>query len=258
MHPLLFGTVPSYFAMWGVAALIGVVVGSLLAIRDGQPIRRLLVGFSLFALLILGSKLLYGVESAFFPEDDYVPHEYRSAVHGFRIPGGMLLVVFALPLACKLGRLDWREYADGFVPLLALVIVCIRVGCFLTGCCFGLPTHAPWSVQFPSSSAAFFYYSMHGMSSANVSPPLHPLQLYFAATAAVLGGLSIALRRRNLRPGDVALVFFTLYFSSTIVLERLRPNYLHMNDIALLIGGGTCLTLAFVALLRGTRIAAPS
>lgn len=182
MYPLLFGVIPVYFLMWGIAAVVCVSLGTRMAVRAGFPKGRSFVGLVFCALAILaGSKLLYLLEATFFPHDDYVPLETRGLLHGFRIPGGILLLAGAIPVIGRLLQLDWRRFGDNIIPMVALALVFIRFGCFCNGCCFGKVSSLPWAMSFPAGSWVFWYHRTHGWvtTGATSSLPVHPLQLYF-------------------------------------------------------------------------------
>jgi prolipoprotein diacylglyceryltransferase len=75
---------------------------------------------------------------------------------GYRYPGALAAIVFALPLAGRLilpgvsvGRL-----ADMIVPALAFALATFRLGCLAVGCCFGTVSGLAWAVQFPAGSPA--------------------------------------------------------------------------------------------------------
>lgn len=231
MFPVVHG-VPTYFAMWALAAIVSIPVGVRLTSGRGLSIYRSGVALIWCALLILvGSKLMYLAESALFPTDDYVPAQLRGPFHGFRIPGGMILLGVGLPIVCRAMRLNWRVFGDAAIPAAALAVVFIRLGCFANGCCFGHLTSAPWGVQFPIGSAAFAYQSARGypIGGGGWSFAVHPLQLYFAAAAS---GIFVALGLgafRALDSGLRYLAFFALFFGSTALLEPLRANSLTLN-----------------------------
>jgi phosphatidylglycerol:prolipoprotein diacylglycerol transferase len=183
--------------------------------------------------ILAGSKLLYLAEARFYPLDDYVPQDLRSPQHGFRIPGGMALLAVTLPIICRGLRLDWRRWGDAAIPLAALAVVIIRIGCFLNGCCFGGRSSLPWAVSFPRGSWAYWYHEEQGWISPLVSQSqsVHPLQLYFVAAAA-LGLVALLLyRRAGPRPGSVQALWYLLFFGSTAMLEPLRQNHLTLNGL---------------------------
>ena len=215
MHPLLFDAVPVYFVMWACAAVTAVVVGGYLGARAGFPAARSAVAIVLLAFSVLaGSKLLYVAEAYWFPFDDYVPQSVRTPFHGFRIPGGVLLLAATMPLVCGVLKLPWRRFGDTAIPLVALALVFIRLGCFLNGCCFGRLSALPWAIAFPHGSWVFWYQRSKGWVTrdATVSLPVHPLQLYFVlAACATLGVLLWLQRQRHPRAYHQA-IFYALFF----------------------------------------------
>jgi len=254
MHPLLFRLIPLYFVMWGLAAVTCIGGGSALAARTGFPRGRSALALTLLAVSILaGSKLLYLLEASWFPFDDYVPWEMRGTLHGFRIPGGILVLAVATPLVCGGLGIEWRRFGDAFSPLAALALVFIRLGCFLNGCCFGKVSSVPWAVSFPPGTAVFWYHRFRGWipPGARSSLPVHPLQLYFLLAAMCMFGLLVWQQRRAQYPGHVQLLFYTLFFGSTAALEPLRQNYLTLNNwitsTVAAIAGGVLLRRALVS-----------
>lgn len=258
MWPTLFGPA-TYLAAWAVAAAVGVSYGIWRAQRAGfAALPSFAALASTAALLVIGSKALYLLESALFPFDDYVPPPLRGWVHGFRIPGGVALLALAGPVLCRAFRLPWRAFGDATIGALPLALICIRLGCLLNGCCFGAPTSLPWSIEFRRGSWAHYSQASHGLISpdAATSLPVHPLQLYFIVAAAL--ALAWSLRRRPARPGMMQGEIYLLFFASTAVIEPFRGNALTLNTLLLLfaslIAGATVLHLDRV----GSRLSPPA
>jgi phosphatidylglycerol---prolipoprotein diacylglyceryl transferase len=232
MYPSVFG-VPSYFLMWGVAGVACVGLGTWIASRNGFLRGRSFVALALLVIpILLGSKLHYLLEATFFPFDDYFPIGRRTFLHGFRIPGGILLLAATTPLVCRFLALDRRRFIDTVIPMAALALVFIRIGCFLNGCCFGKLTGLPWGVSFPAGSLAYAYQLDHGWlsSSADWSLSVHPLQLYLCLAAlAIL--VILVLAKGHGEPGMRQLAFYALFFGSTAALEPMRANFLTLNNI---------------------------
>jgi len=192
------------------------------------------VAFLGFAALILaGAKFLYLAEAALFPLDDYVPPEHRGPLHGFRIPGGIVLLAVLGPFVSRGLGLPWRRFGDAVIIAAPLALIGIRVGCFLNGCCFGKLSHVPWAISFPEGSLALAYQLKRGMVPAGSawSLPVHPLQLYFAAAALLIGCALVAGRRQVGGDGALQFGFYALFFSSTAALETLRANFLTLNNL---------------------------
>jgi phosphatidylglycerol:prolipoprotein diacylglycerol transferase len=232
MYPLLFGALPSYAAMWAIAAATCITVGSLYARRAGFALRQSAAALALLALsILLGSKLLWLAESYWYPEDDYVPLALRGLIHGFRIPGGIVMLALATPIACRALSLPWREFGDRVIPLAALALVLIRLGCFLNGCCFGKVSGLPWAFAFPRGNWVFWYHRTHGWiaGDAHASLPVHPLQVYFMLAALIMFAIVGWYQRVRREPGSVQLLFYALFFTTSAVLEPFRQNYLTLN-----------------------------
>jgi hypothetical protein len=93
MSLILFGYLAAYPTMWILAAVVGVAAGVAFAHYTNLPKGRSALAIAVLASVILvGSKLLYLAELSLYPRDDYVPLSERGWLHGFRIPGGILLL----------------------------------------------------------------------------------------------------------------------------------------------------------------------
>jgi phosphatidylglycerol:prolipoprotein diacylglycerol transferase len=253
----VFDLVSAYFLMWLVAAAIGIGAGVLLAARCGYPGVRSVIALAIFAAVILaGSKALYAIEGAWFPLDDYVPPRLRSGLHGFRIPGGILALALAGPLACRAIGLPWRQFGDRLIPLAAMALVAIRLGCFLNGCCFGRVSEMPWAVSFPRGGWAHWYHATQRWIpvDAPASLPVHPLQLYFLLAAVAIFAVLVFLGRHSPAPGLLQVVFYLLFFGSTALIEPFRETHLTLNRMLAPAAFGIAATL-LLAILSPVRLA---
>ena len=253
MKPYIFGF-QTYFLGWGVAAVVGVTAGLQLARREGFRQRdAFLILCGVVVTVLLGSKLLYVAEYLLFPGDDPAPVGraplWVIARHGFRIPGGILLLAAGLPLLCRWRRLPPLRFADAVIPAAGLAIVAIRLGCFCNGCCFGRPTSFPLSVVFPPGARVYWWQLEQGLIGAGAAHtvPVHPLQLYFALAGAALYFGGRWWQGRKQFDGEVWLNFNIGFFGSTFLLELLRPTPLHLNLILTAAVTGAALALRFRA-----------
>jgi len=237
MLPSVFG-LNTYFLFWGVAAVFGVSVGIQRATAAGFPRARSIAALLTFTIaIVLGSKLLFIVEHLLFPWDDPAPQGQESLAqvlwHGFRIPGGILLLAPAFPLVCRWLKLPTLRFADAVIPAAAVAVVCVRIGCFCNGCCFGRLTDLPIGVAFPPGSRAYEWQMLQGYigGPALRSLPMHPLQLYFALLGVLLYVVASRMNERAHIDGQVLATFYLGFFSGTFVLELMRPTPLHLNLI---------------------------
>jgi phosphatidylglycerol:prolipoprotein diacylglycerol transferase len=237
MLPHVFG-LNVYFTFWLVAAIAGIACGLRSAERAGLPRRAALIGLvGVAAAIVIGSKLQYLVEHVFFPYDDPEPlpqdSVWQMSWHGFRIPGGILLMGAVLPLLCRRLGLPTRRFADAIMPGVGLAIVCVRLGCFCNGCCFGAVTGFPIAITFPPGARVYDWQVMQGLigGPAARTLPVHPLQLYFAALGLAIYALARHWQDTKRADGEVWAHCFLLFFGGTFVLELLRPTPLHLNLI---------------------------
>ncbi len=124
---------------------------------------------------LIGARLYYVLltEPSWFlhrPLEIFAVWRGGLAVHGAWI-GGALAALRAM----RRRQVSFWRYADAVAPALALGQAIGRVGCFLSGCCFGLPTQRLWGVVFN-----------HPETLAPRGIPLHPTQLYEAALALLI------------------------------------------------------------------------
>ena len=71
---------------------------------------------------------------------------------GFVVYGGILSGALAGYLYCRHYHLDFLTYFHVLAPCIALAQGFGRIGCFLAGCCYGIPTDAWYGVTFPAGS----------------------------------------------------------------------------------------------------------
>jgi phosphatidylglycerol:prolipoprotein diacylglycerol transferase len=96
-------------------------------------------------------------------------------------------------------------------PALAMGQALGRVGCFLVGDDYGLPTALPWGVAFPQ-----------GLPPTSV--PVHPTQLYEAVFLVVLAVLLTAWRRQGVDDRSLLSRYCLIGGSFRFLLEFVRVN----------------------------------
>ncbi len=230
MYPTIFG-VSAYFSMWAIATTVCLVIATFGAARDGYPASKSVSALLLVGVAVLvGAKLMYLAESWIYPHEDYVPTVLRGSMHGFRIPGGILAMAVFGPLISVWVGLPWREWGDVVILAAPVLLIFIRIGCFLNGCCFGETCALPWAVRFPAGSWAYWDHRVRSLVSvdATATAPVHPLQLYFILAAALTLVVLVGIRK-TARPWTVQLVFYALFFGTTSVIEEFRAHPLTLN-----------------------------
>jgi len=212
MHPTLFEIGGFPVGAYGVALCVSFAVGIWIArkraIAHGLDGDRVLdAGILILVTSLVGARFFFVVTNPeqFRPpaggwSDVFDPFSRSGllGMAGFSMMGGVVLST-----ASALAYFAWRklpvlEYADVLAPSVCLGEGITRLGCFLNGCCFGLPCDLPWAVRFPPGSQP---------AAALGAVSIHPAQLY-ASLAGFLGFviLSALLRRKDFH----GAVFFGL------------------------------------------------
>ena len=213
MHPVLIEigkfSVYSFGFMLAISFLAGIYVSSYRAKRYGvNPQYILDVSVYLILAGVIGSRVLYVV---------FHLEEYNSFLDifalwqgGATLYGGLLLAILTAYVFSARKKIGFLLIGDIFAPALALGIMVTRVGCFLSGCCYGKETTLPWGVVFPPESAAGAYAREIGAAAGTVVH-LHPSQLY-ASFYGLLIFLVLMLGEKKLtKRGAVFGVFLMLY-----------------------------------------------
>ena len=154
---------------------------------------------------------------------------------GFDFYGGLIL---ALPIGIwylqrnKLPVLNTIDLVITYVPLAHAFG---RVGCFLEGCCYGTLTTVPWAVRFPKwfsaqdgiiGTPAFIQHvNMHLIeSSATLSLPVHPTQLYSSLYLFIIFSILVILRKYKKFDGEILSAYLILYATARFFIEFLRVD----------------------------------
>ena len=147
--------------------------------------------------------------------------------------GGFLAGATCVLLVVWRRRLPVWRLLDAATPALALGYAVGRIGCFLVGDDYGVPTTLPWGVKFPVGlppSTAGYLRSEFGVDVPGAIPndqllAVHPTQLYETLAALAIWLVGRRLLGRSRVPGDVALPVFAL-----LAIERFLVEFLRAKD----------------------------
>jgi phosphatidylglycerol:prolipoprotein diacylglycerol transferase len=124
----------------------------------------------------------------------------------------------------------WRT-ADAAAPGLALGYAIGRIGCFLVGDDYGVPSDVPWAVAFPHGlpPSQAHYLREFGVA---VDPGLpgdtllrvHPTQVYETLLALAIFGLGVWMIRKGRPEGAVTLTVVALLAIERFGIELLRAK----------------------------------
>jgi phosphatidylglycerol:prolipoprotein diacylglycerol transferase len=168
-------TIPTY----GIMAAAGLICGLLFVMLSARLFKLDIenaVYIYTFGFLGcgVGAKVLYIIVTLGQIVSDIRIHGAIPAIvahmqGGMVFYGGLLGAIGGAFFTARFLKLDIREYYPALVPGIAIMAGMGRIGCFLTGCCYGAHTDSHIAVVYPEG----------GIAPAGI--PLIPVQLYEAA-----------------------------------------------------------------------------
>ncbi len=167
-----------------------------------------------FGLLgaFIGAKLLYILVSANDIQWSRITEwSYLKSIMqgGFVFYGGFIGGIIMSFIACRIFKINFLSYANEVVFLIPLAHAFGRVGCFMAGCCYGIPYDGPFSVVFPENS-----FAIHGAK-------LFPVQL-FEAVGLVFVSIILLLSKKVLHNKYQIELYFIIYGCLRFVTEAYR------------------------------------
>ena len=136
----------------------------------------LLIGTVGSVFFIIGTKIgTYSWEnwSTFFTEG------YFEETHSKSLVGGLLLGLIGILLTKKWFRFQ-PSLLDAYALILPIALIVQRVGCFMAGCCFGIPSSVPWGVKYAAHFPVYEHHQNQNLLTAvtDTALSIHPVPLY--------------------------------------------------------------------------------
>lgn len=209
-----------------VLASISVIITYMVAGYGKKiPLSQLLLGAATFFLFFtLGSKLL-----AFSSGDwhQLLAHGTWPRAEKKTMLGGLTGLLAGILIYASWTRND-RKIFDIVAIVLPVGMIIQRIGCLLSGCCFGIQTHLPWGIRYDQHSDAWSSQVISGqITPAELcSLPVHPAQVYDIIAWMIIFFLSARAVRYFRASGSRLLLTLILYGFFRFLLEFLRdPVY---------------------------------
>ncbi len=224
MHPILlkFGRfeIFSYGVLLAISFLVGIYWGMARAEKRGID-RNHIMDLSIIIVLcaILGSRFLYVVThlEEFHGRwlDTINPFQSTGeiGIAGLSMLGGVVFTIAAVIIFSRVKNISLLRLMDVLAPTFALGIFLTRIGCFLNGCCYGMPCELPWGMIFPlHSPAGSMFQGVH----------IHPTQLYASLYGLIILVVMYLLDRKPKFDGFMLSLFFMLYGTSRFLIDFVR------------------------------------
>ena len=226
MHPVLleFGSfrIYSYGFMLALSFFVGIQLAARRAGKFGVK-KDLLYDLSIILIIgaVVGSRMLYIVTH----RDHY--HSLLDIISlwqgGATVYGGLILAIAGAVVFLRIKKIPFFKVADITAPSIALGVFITRIGCFLSGCCFGSPTSCPIGMVFPDQS-----HAGHTFPGAHI----HPAQLYASLAGLVIFILLLIIERKRSFDGRTFGFLCILYG-----LGRFSVDFFRFYEESAVLGG---------------------
>ncbi len=213
MYPILIkaGTLAVY--SYGVMIAIGFAAAAFLIYRRSSKFgldRNRMVNLLIILLLsgIFGARALYIFLNLSFYRAN--PLEIIMLSKGGLVwYGGFAAALIALVFYLWANKLSFWQVTDLIVPYVVLAQGFGRIGCFLNGCCYGIPvnTGTPFAVRFPFDDTSRL-----------------PSQLISAAALFLIFVILRVWQDRRRFEGEIGLGYCMLYSFKRFIVEFLRAD----------------------------------
>lgn len=220
MHSILFYIGPVPIRAYGLMLWIALIVGLFVSVRMARRTKIKsdhVVDVTLYSVLagVVGAHLVSILLDLPYYLND--PSQILSLWQGMLSPsgglrglsfhGGLIGGIAAALLYTRKKNISFLAMADVCSPGLALAYGITRIGCFLNGCCYGIPTDLPWAVRFHE-----------GML------PSHPTQIYALLANIGIFVILVILSSRSRFTGEVFVSYLALYSGYRFLIEFLRKG----------------------------------
>lgn len=226
MHPVLFRIgaleIRSYGLMLALSFIIGIYFSTKRAKSRGiDPNHIMDLSVILIISAIVGSRLLY----VLFHLDEFRGHwmdtfnpfqsDGQIGIAGLTVLGGIILSFISSAIYLHVKKLPFYKFADVLMPAVGFGIFLTRIGCYLNGCCYGLPCeeHGHFCVIFPMNSPAGAHFQ-------NI--PLVPAQLYSSLYGLIIFTALLVAERWKKFDGFLLALFLILYGIARFIIDIYR------------------------------------
>ncbi|MBI87212.1 MAG: hypothetical protein CMG63_03930 [Candidatus Marinimicrobia bacterium] len=181
---------------------------------------------------ILGAKIYYLIENIDIVLNSYDPFSMIFSGAGLVFLGGLLGSIVCVSWVLKKNSVPWLKFANIIGPLIFLGYAIGRLGCFLVGDDYGIPSKLPWAMSFPNGippttstvfSDIYPWIDISDFEQGLIT--VHPTQLYEAIICLLL--FLVMWNYRKSKPYKDILFFLYLFLAG---IERFLIEFLRTNQ----------------------------
>lgn len=235
MYPILFQFGSFTISSFGVMMVIAFLLGNYLLRKDvvAEGYDAIIADDIIFRAAIggiLGAKFYYLIENIptgqaadningliniiagiFTLNGERIAFGIQNFGAGLVFLGGLVGGMAAVSWYIYRKNLNWFKIADLAAPFLVLGHGIGRIGCFLVGDDYGIPTNLPWAIAFPN-----------GLPPTNIA--VHPTQLYEMSAYFIIFFYLRYRKRNQTFSGEIIFEYLFLGGLSRFMVEFIRTN----------------------------------
>ncbi|UCC80939.1 MAG: prolipoprotein diacylglyceryl transferase [Candidatus Zixiibacteriota bacterium] len=209
----------SYGVMLALGFLIGILWARKRAVKASIPSEHVIdLSFIVLIASVIGSRFFYVV----YHLDEFsnnllnMVNPFQAGtvgIAGLSMMGGIILALASAVIFLIVKKINPWPLFDAMMPMFALGLGITRVGCFLNGCCYGLPAHDHFGLVFPMESPAGFHYP---------GIPIIPTQLYSSIAGFIILAVVLISERYKRFDGHSFWLTIGLYSIWRFIIDFFR------------------------------------
>lgn len=216
MRPVLFTIDSVPISSYSFMVAIAFIVALFVAIKRAKKCyisAYVIFDISLYMLIsgFIGARAFYILQHISHYES--IDEVLQIGAGGFTFYGGFILASLVFIIYVNLNKLPAGKIADILAPPLALGIGISRIGCFLSGCCFGKPTSLPFGISFPPNSLPWIEFEIQ---------KVHPAQIYSLVSLIVIFIILLSIEKYIIFSGQLFILFILLYSIQRFYIDFFR------------------------------------
>ena len=224
MHPVLIELGPAAIRTYGFLLALAFISGIWYSARRAKRLDlgvEWLPDLSLIILIsaIVGSRFFYVIyhleefEGRILDMINPIQSTGEIGIGGLSMFGGLVLAIVCGIVYVRLKKLNLWKIADVLAPSIMLGLGIARIGCFLNGCCFGLPSQSCFALTFPPDSPAGYMFP---------GTPVFPIQLVASLYGFLILGILLALEKHKRFDGFTFWLMLVLYSAARFTVDFFR------------------------------------
>lgn len=228
MHPILFkmatpsflqGIFPDEIVIYSYGAMIflGAILASTYLVAQLANRFNLKRDDSLNLVIAIILSAIVGGKVFLYFEDPVFYNQHPTALlgnSGFVFYGSLIFALIVVWIFIRKYKLALWPFLDIIAVTTLIVHFFGRIGCFLAGCCHGLPYDGIFSVVFTDPYCV----------AEPLNTPLHPTQLYSALMLLFILLILFIMKRSQRFEGELFLVYLMLYAVGRSIIEEFRGD----------------------------------